>query len=59
MNIKTIEYKLKEGDTIEGILKGKSKLDLENAKDLFYQINGNKIFKVGDTVKIPIEITEE
>ena len=56
MTIKWEEYTLKVGDTIVGILKGKSNFDdIEQAKQLFYQKNGFKNFKVGQKVLIPVK----
>jgi len=51
--VKFKEYKLQVGDTINGILKAKSNIPLEEAKKLFYDKNGFKNFKVGQIVYIP------
>ena len=52
-NVKFREYRFQVGDTINGILKAKSNLPLEEAKKLFYNKNGFKNFKVGQLVYIP------
>ena len=52
--VKFKKYKFKEGDTVEGVLRGMSNLSIEIAKQFFYETNEKKNFKMGDEVLIPV-----
>lgn len=46
-----------QNDTIVGVVKGKSMLNIHEGLKVFFDINGKKTFKVGDVVLIPFSKT--
>lgn len=50
-----IEKKLGKDYTIVGMIKGISKIEIDKAINLFYEINGKRNYKIGEIVKIPYE----
>lgn len=54
-----IKRTLCQTDTIIGLLKGFSKLSINEAETVFYLLNPKKNYKVSDQVIIPIQKKEE
>lgn len=53
-NYYCVKKVLSQHDTIIGIIRGYSELQLQECEEVFYVINGKKNFKVGQSIIIPV-----